>query len=338
MPVWDIFNQDAFGMLQLTDAINKVPFLPRAVGQLNLFSEEGVPTVTVTIEEQNGVLTLLPTKLRGQSGTLLSAVKRTQRAIRIPHVPHNDNIKADEVQDVREFGSQDQLQTVQRVVNQRLVRMANNHDATLEHMMLGAVKGIVVDADGTTPIVNLFDEFGVTQPTEIDFDLDNATPAAGALRKVCHGVVRQIEDALLNVPYDHVHCLCSPQFFDALVSHPEVTAAYERFLDGAFLRQGLARKQFTIFDITFQEYRGQIGAVKFIADNKAHLFPAGAPGLFKTYYAPADYVETVNTLGLPRYAKLAPDERFQKFIEVETQSNPLTICTYPLTLIQGKTT
>jgi hypothetical protein len=39
-------------------------------------------------------------------------------------------------------------------------------------------------------IRNWFTEFGISQPAEIDFDLDNASPASGAVRKACNGIVR----------------------------------------------------------------------------------------------------------------------------------------------------
>jgi hypothetical protein len=72
--------------------------------------------------------------------------------------------------------------------------------------------------------------------------------------------------------------------------------------------------------------------------NKAHFFPVGVPGLFRQYNAPADFVETVNTLGLPRYAKQAVDQEFGRWVKLHTQSNPLPICTRPKVLIKGKRT
>jgi len=60
------------------------------------------------------------------------------------------------------------------------------------------------------------------------------------------------------------------------------------------------------------------------------------PNLFLTYYAPANYVETVNTIGLPVYAKQA-SMKFDKGIELETQSNPLNLCLRPTCLIRGTT-
>ena len=69
---------------------------------------------------------------------------------------------------------------MQAVVNDRLAMMAMKHDATLEHLRIGAIKGQILDADGTTILYDLFDEFGVSQQAEVDFDLDNNAPAPGS--------------------------------------------------------------------------------------------------------------------------------------------------------------
>ena len=53
----------------------------------------------------------------------------------------------------------------------------------------------------------------------------------------------------------------------------------------------------------------------------------------QTIYAPADYIETVNTVGLPFYAKQQLMD-FDKGVEIETQSNPLCINTRPRTVIR----
>jgi hypothetical protein len=61
-------------------------------------------------------------------------------------------------------------------------------------------------------------------------------------------------------------------------------------------------------------------------------------GLFRQYNAPADFVETANTIGLPRYAKQAADQQFARWVMLHVQSNPLPICTRPRVLIKGKRT
>jgi hypothetical protein len=89
----------------------------------------------------------------------------------------------------------------------------------------------------------------------------------------------------------------------------------------------------------FEEYRGKVGATSFIADHKAHVFPIGVQELFMTYFAPADYWDTVNTMGLPRYARQFPDPSgADRHRNLEIQSNPLTICTRPRVLIPAKRT
>jgi hypothetical protein len=338
MPALDIFSGSAFSMVALTDAINKMPFVPGRIGQLGLFREQGVSTTSVMIEEREGALTLVETTSRGAPAVQHVPNKRKARSLTVPHVALEDTILADEVQNVRAFGSENQLEGVQAVVNQRLAEMASKMDATLEHLRVGAIKGQILDADGSAVIYDLFSEFGVSQHSEIDFDLDNASPAPGAVKKKCHDIRRKIEDELGVVPYDHIHGMCGPDFFDDLITHPEVEKAYERWLDGAFLRQGQARGSFEYAGILFEEYRGRVGSVDFTDAAKAYFFPVGVPGLFRQYNAPADFVETANTIGLPRYAKQAVDQQFARWVMLHVQSNPLPICTRPRVLVRGKRT
>ncbi|HET9199438.1 MAG TPA: major capsid protein [Dehalococcoidia bacterium] len=150
------------------------------IGQLGLFREQGVSTTSVMIEEREGSLTLVETTSRGAPAVQHVANKRKARSLTVPHVALEDTILADEVQNVRAFGSENMLEGVQAVVSQRLTEMATKMDATLEHLRVGAIKGQILDADGTAVIYDLFTQFGVTAHTEIDFDLDNATPAPAA--------------------------------------------------------------------------------------------------------------------------------------------------------------
>ena len=48
-------------------------------------------------------------------------------------------------------------------------------------------------------------------------------------------------------------------------------------------------------------------------------------------------IDTVNTVGLPRYAKQWMSQNGKR-IEMESQSNPLSYCTRPRVLLQGTTT
>lgn len=90
--------------------------------------------------------------------------------------------------------------------------------------------------------------------------------------------------------------------------------------------------------IIFEEYRGQArdadGTVrKFIADDEAHAFPMGTMDAFETLFAPADFVETTNTMGLELYAK-QEIRKFGRGVDLHTQSNPLPICYRPGVLVK----
>ena len=98
-----------------------------------------------------------------------------------------------------------------------------------------------------------------------------------------------------------VHALCGDTFFDDLVGHANVKEAWERWQQGAALRENFTWRRFPHAGIMFENYRGtDDGTSVTIEATKAHFFPVGVPGLFITAFAPADTIDTVNTLGLLR--------------------------------------
>lgn len=344
--VLDIFSGDAFSVVSLTDSINNIPFVPGRLGQLGLFTEEGVSSKTIMIEEEAGVLYLVKNQPRGASPQKNQTSKRVARSFITTHLPVDDRIMADEISGVRAFGSANELKTVEDEVAKRQLTMSRSLDATLEHLRIGAIKGQILDADGTGVIYDLFSEFSVSQEATVDFDLDNASPEDGILRKKCAAIVRKVGDNLGAVPFDGVHCFCGDAFFDDLLSHPEIIESYKGTPMAQVLRDGYIYTNsgkkisgaFEFGGIVFENYRGKVGNVNYVDTDAAHFFPVGADGLFKNYFAPANYVETVNTIGLPKYSKAAIDAQYQKWVDVEAQSNPLPICTRPRVLMKGSRT
>ena len=337
MLIQDAFNSNAFAEVELTAAINKQPFVPRKLGSMGLFEEKGVSVLTIAVEESDGTLSLIPNTARGAPSNQNLHSKRKLRPLNIPHFPLDETIMAEEIQGIRAFGSSE-LQVVERVRDDRLREMRAKHDATLEYGRIGAVKGIIYDSNGSTVIYNLFTEFGETQDS-VDFVLGTATTD---IKGKCVSVSRLVETELGADMYDHIHVFCGDEWFDKFVRHTEVKAAYERWAangsaggQGQFLRED-NRRGFPFAGMIFENYRGSVGGVDFVADAEAHFFPVGVPGLFITRFGPADFMETVNTLGLPMYAK-AEMKRFDRGIDIHTQSNPISICTRPKVLVKGTT-
>ena len=328
------FETDAFNMVSLTRAINILPNKYGRVMELNLMPGKGVTTRSIIVEERNGVLALLPTMPPGSPGTVGKAAKRKVRSFAIPHIPHEDAILPEAYQGVRAFGSENELVSIIQLVNDRLQAMRDKHDITLEWLRMGALKGIILDSDGST-LYNLYTEFEITQK-QVDFDCETA--GTEQMPK-CLEVVRHIEDNLKGEVMTGIRGLCSPEFFEKFVTHPLVTKYFLNWQAAASLSGQDPRKGFNFGGITFEEYRGQAtdmnGTVrKFLTAQHAQFFPVGTTSTFETLFAPADFVETANTLGIELYAKQEP-RKFGRGVDLHTQSNPLPICYRPGVLVDG---
>jgi len=331
---FDVFRGDNFSLSQLSLAMVDLPHVPGRLGQLGWFEEQGIATTSLSIEKVGLTLKLVQTSQRGGPGNkVASNEKRTLRNISVSHLQQDGAVIADEVQNLRAFGSETEVETAQNLVNQKLAQMKRDLDVTHEWHRIGAIKGQVLDADGTTVLADLYDLFGVSQQTA-DFALDVETTK---VKQKITELQRQIAGQLGGIPFTGLHVLCSAQFFDTLVNHPAVVTAYDRWQDGQFMRTQQRNVNggggFEFAGAYFEEYRGQVGSTKFIADNKAHAIPTGVPGLFKSYFGPADYNETVNTIGLPYYARMQEMQSGKGF-EIESQSNPLHMCTRPSAIVE----
>lgn len=337
----DIFDNDAFSVHALTAAIDKLPFAPGRLGELGVFRSVPVTTPMAVIEERLGTLSLLMSKLRGTTEqNTQSGNRRRVRAFPIPHVPHWDALLASDLDGKRAFGSEDQLDTFSQILNDRLENMKQDHEMTHEWHRMGALKGVVYDGDGTTSLYNWYTEFGITESI-VYFNsynggtYDNSNPTAD-FKKVSLQVIRHIRDALGGTPFKGVHALCGDTFFDALISHPTVRRAYERYRDGEVLRSSQIGEGeiFPFAGIDWENYRGTFGSAEFVPATEARFFPTGTKDVFLEVIAPADFIETVNTRGMKVYAK-QERMKFDKGIELHTQSNVLYMCTRPSALVRG---
>ncbi|UJB19281.1 MULTISPECIES: major capsid protein [Lysobacter] len=324
------FHNPAFSMSALTTAINILPNQYGRLDELNLFPVKPVRTRQITVEERNGVLSLLPTQPVGSPGTVGKRGKRALRAFNVPHIPHDDVVLPEEVVGVRAFGTESELETVAGVMADHLQTMRNKHAITLEHLRIGALKGVILDADGSE-LANLFDIFNIAPKT---FDFQLGDPKTD-VRQKCIELKRYMSKSLQGERMSGIHVLVSSEFFDALTGHEKVQAAYQRWQEGAALRDDM-RSDFRFAGVRFEEYTGEASdgegnTRRFIEVGEAHAFPLGTLDTFATYVAPADFNESVNTLGQLLYSKQAP-RKFDRGTDLHTQSNPLPMCHRPALL------
>jgi len=348
MVAFDIFNNNAFSTTSLMAAIEKVPFQPQFLGSLGLFEDMGVLTEGVWIEERSGVLNLIQTSPRGAPLAQRTTEKRAARGFMTPRLAKADTIRASEIQGIRAMGSENELMEAQAEVARRLsgpTGLMAELEMTNEYHRLGAIQGILLDADGST-LYNFFTEFGVSQPTEIAFDLTGANAAGttvGAPEKlrpfIQQQVVRPMTRAAqgLLTTASRIIGLCGDSFYDDIRSHGDVRQTYLNQQAAASLRDGTAFDQFDYGGVTWVNYRGtDDNSTVAIGVDKVKFFFRNAPGLFKRALSPGEFFDVVNQKGRPVYPKIIPDNERQIKVDIEVYSYPLHICTRPATLYSGK--
>ena len=348
--ILDVFSQNAFGVVSLTNAVNDITPQYGRLGAMGLFVDEGVSNRTVAVDFDPISNQLLPQSRWGGPGVANKTKLGATHSYSIPHFPVNDEILAADLQSRRRPGS-DAVQDAQWILAKKMREMRIKLEQTLEWMRLGVLKnGQVKDGAGNL-ILDIYADFSISQ-TSTSFATGTAT--TDIMGKIAL-VKRLILTALRGDLMTQFVALCSDGFYDAFVSHPNVKVAFTYYQNngqnlagdysGAVAPNGAGLftnvvPGFQFGGVTFVNYTGSVtdsaGASQPLIDaNSAYMFPLGT-SVFKNFFAPADYMETVNTDGLPFYAKQRLLE-YDKGIQVECQSNPLPICLKPA-VIQKLTT
>jgi len=338
MATIDIFNNNAFSMVEMTPAINRQPYRPQMLGQMGIFVPNPVRTTTVAIEERDGVLSIIKTSPRGAPLPQRATERRKIRDFRTVRIAKGDRITAGEIQNIRAFGSETEFMQVQAEVARRIggeEGLRADVELTHENMRLGAIQGIVLDADGST-IINWYTEFGIAQPAEVNFALGVAeTDVRGQCSKVVRAMARASKGAFVE-GVTEVHALAGDEFYDALINHGQVRETFLHWQAAQDLRQGAAFGAFPYGGIMWHNYRGTDDeATVSVASTKAKFFPRNARGVFEVAYSPAETFDFVNTPGLPVYSMIVPDKDRNMYVDVEVYSYPLFICKRPEVLQRG---
>ncbi|MCE5306769.1 MAG: major capsid protein [Acidobacteriales bacterium] len=332
------FTADGFDMVSMTTAINKLPNLYGRLNEMNLFPFESINTLSVLVEQRNGTLNIVRSRPRGSAPDKNESDKRTVRSFQVPHFPIEDVLLPGDYQGVRAFGSATEMETQASIMLQKQTRMKNTLDQTLEYLRIGALQGIVYDADATV-IYDLNNEFNIaatTTPETVGSKLTLAfalTTDTTDVRGKCISVVRHIEKNLRGENMSGVRCFCGNTFFDNLIAHPQVEKVYLGHLAAVEALGGDPRKGFRFGGITFENYApswtDHDGAARLgIAATSGICFPEGTRDTFSTIVAPGNFLETANTMGLPYYSRQEPKE-FGQGIKVWAEGNWLPICKRP---------
>lgn len=213
---------------KLTDWTEEVNDIANQYGMVNgsgLFSGKGTSQLSVTFDKSTNQIILIPQTNRHGGPTSKGQDRKNETfSIPLPYFNHQDYITPADVQGYRKPGTSDDSEALARVRAEKLEDIRMAADQTREYMKLQAMKGQTVDGDGND-IADMFDILGLTAGDyEIDFDLGNANTDVDAKiaelkRKVAGG-------AKTGGRIGRIEVMCTPEFYDALVSHASIREAY----------------------------------------------------------------------------------------------------------------
>jgi hypothetical protein len=313
-------NENLFSVTSLTACVNQVDVVPGRIKALKIFDESGIATTDFALEYKNGSVSLVKAGPRGaDSVNTPDDDKRKVIKFSTTHLKQTDNLFADDFQNVRPFGNKSYEEQVQQFMLDKFAAMTRNNEATIEYQRVGAFAGKILDADGSV-ILDLHEAF------EIEPKIDEIDLAAGTTKKQIRAIKKQSKEALKVTNVPRWVAFCGSTFFDNLESAPDVKEALVRTKDAEQLQDD--NDSIAFGSVRWEEYDAFVGDTRFIEDDEALLVPV-IDGLCLTRFAPADYSETVNTLGVPHYAQAEP-KRMNRGFDLECQSNPISIVTVPL--------
>jgi hypothetical protein len=327
--ILDIFNNDAFSVTTMLEPVNRMPTAPSFLGSLGIFTDDPVNTDTVAIGMQEGQLTLIRTTERGAPIEMQERNPRDVRSFRLPRLAKGDKLRASELQGILPWPNETQVDAVAGRVADMQQRLKQDLEYTKEYHRLGALQGVLLDADGSV-IYDYFDEWDITQPADIDLNPLAATD--GALRESITDVKRTLIRAAQNggAGIRRVIGLAGDDFWDALVRSPEVRATYLNWTAASDLRNAEPFETFRYGGIDWINYQGSDDNTEIaIPANKAIVFPTGIPGMFRHIMGPGETFETVNRMGKDVYPLIVRDNDRNMWVQPEIYSYPLYLNSRP---------
>jgi hypothetical protein len=337
--VTDIFNANGWGAIEFhEDIVERTEFRPQLLGALNLFEPIYSRSRTIAIADRNRTLTMIPTSEMGAPPEELIPEGSKVRPFQAVRLAKGSTIYAIELAGVMAMPFDGQTRDIVAEVTDRNAEIRNDMELTHEHMRLGAVLGVVVDADGQTVLWNWFTEWGIPEPTEMNFQL---TSDATDVRKKCRDLKRAMKKAAKGswTPGTRIGALVGDLFFDLLVNHKQIKETKIGTDRAPELENIEGFSAIVIEGITFINYQGtDDGTSLAIGSDKARFFPMGARGAFKVGWAPAsEFKPYVNQRGREVYGMLLEDKSGRdQWDRIEQYSYPLFICARPEMLQRGR--
>ena len=213
---------------KLTDWTEEVNDIANQYGLVNgtdLYSGTGTSQTSILFDKSSNQILLLPQSNRNAGPVVKGQDRKNETfSLALPYFLYQDAITPQDIQGYRAPGSPDGKEALGRVRAEKLEDLRLTGDQTREFMKLQGLKGITTDGYGNT-IANMFTTLGLTVGNyEIDFDLGN--PASNIDNHIAALKRAVAKNAKTGGRIGRIEVMVTPEFFDALVTHPNIREAY----------------------------------------------------------------------------------------------------------------
>ncbi len=321
-----LLNAD-FSTESLTRGLNAAAVSLGPTSKSGIFIERSVSTTDINIEQIANTLTLVQSSPRGGVGDIHGHTSRSMVKLRIPFLKTSSTLLADSWQGRAGFGLNGAPASIEQELKRVQGEFRTRLEGTLDYMRTRALGGVILDADGSE-IIDLWSEFGVVQQV---VECALATSTTNVPNKII--AARRLSELELGMASAASWvAFCDAQFIDALRSSPSVEAGLANWAAASMMLADHRAGDLVVGGVKFIEVPNRAGHT-YIPAGTAYLCPEGVPDLMFTAFAPPDWVECVNQLGLPMNMK-AEVMDFNRGYNLEAISCPLSVCSRPRAIIK----
>ena len=334
-----VARNQGFEILDFTPLTELQPRIPKFITDLGLFTPFYGSTTIAQVERVEDGIDAISAQSRGGNRNYAGRETAIQRNFNTAFFPLDSRFTAQEIQDLKEYGTTQVPASMQNRINRTQERIAKSHASLKERAYYAAVfQGASYAPNYPQAQYDYATEFGVTAKVKPQFDVNFADEATDPRTTIEQQARQHIQKYAGDAGESYrVVAIVGSRVFDALKDHPRCREAYSQYpSESEPLRNRLGgdvlnRSWETEGVLYLEDFMGQqIGA---LGADEAYFLPLGIADMFQCHYSPADHKDYANTVAQEQYMFLLEDHRTST---VETETSFICVNTRPELVVPAK--